>query len=76
TGRPGPALLAPIEREVSIEKKRPLPDKVSANCSPRVDYQIRARLTLFTTAEQETTLAAALEAINTWTRSRQTRLGQ
>uniref|UniRef100_UPI0016498E17 baseplate J/gp47 family protein n=1 Tax=Salmonella enterica TaxID=28901 RepID=UPI0016498E17 len=68
--------LAQIEREVSKEKKRPLTDKVSAKCSPRVAYQISARLTLFTTADQETTLAAAREAINTWTRSRQTRLGQ
>ncbi|MFG5995530.1 baseplate J/gp47 family protein, partial [Salmonella enterica] len=75
-GLPGPELLAQIEREVSKEKKRPLTDKVSAKCSPRVPYQIRARLTLFTTADQETTLAAAREAINTWTRSRQTRLGQ
>ncbi|ACF70302.1 baseplate protein [Salmonella enterica subsp. enterica serovar Heidelberg] len=75
-GLPGPELLAQIEREVSKEKKRPLTDKVSAKCSPRVAYQIRARLTLFTTADQETTLAAAREAINTWTRSRQTRLGQ
>lgn len=49
---------------------------MSAKCSPRVAYQIRARLTLFTTADQETTLAAAREAINTWTRSRQTRLGR
>ncbi|EIP4092160.1 baseplate J/gp47 family protein [Salmonella enterica] len=75
-GLPGPELLAQIEREVSKEKKRPLTDKVSAKCSPRVAYQISARLTLFTTADQETTLAAAREAINTWTRSRQTRLGQ
>ncbi|MGS9097659.1 baseplate protein, partial [Salmonella enterica subsp. enterica serovar Infantis] len=35
-----------------------------------------ARLTLFTTDDQVTTLAAAREAIYTWTRSRQTRLGQ
>lgn len=75
-GLPGTELLALIEQEVSKEKKRPLTDKVSAKKSPRVAYQIRARLTLFTTADQETTLAAAHEAINAWTQQRQTRLGQ
>ncbi|WP_435951672.1 baseplate assembly protein [Dryocola sp. BD626] len=75
-GLPGAELLAQIEREVSKEKKRPLTDKVSAKCSPRVAYQISAQLTLFTTADQETTLIAAREAISAWTQQRQTRLGQ
>ncbi|MBE8432638.1 baseplate J/gp47 family protein, partial [Leptospira interrogans serovar Pomona] len=73
-GLPGPELLAQIEREVSKEKKRPLTDKVSAKRSPRVAYQISARLTLFPTADQETTPASARAALNTWTRSRHTRL--
>ncbi|WP_341516765.1 baseplate assembly protein [Citrobacter gillenii] len=75
-GLPGSELLAQIERDVSKEKKRPLTDKVSAKKPPRVTYQIRAQLTLFTTADQETTLAAAHKAISTWTQQRQTRLGQ
>ncbi|WP_254479262.1 baseplate J/gp47 family protein, partial [Salmonella enterica] len=75
-GRPGPVLFAKIDGVLRKYKKRPLTDKVSAKCSPRVDYQIRARLTLFTTADQETSLAAAREAIYTWSRSRLTRLGQ
>lgn len=75
-GLPGAELLAQIEREVSKEKKRPLTDKVSAKIAPRVPYQIRAQLTLFTTADQQTTLAAACEAIGIWTQQRQTRLGQ
>uniref|UniRef100_UPI00398C829A baseplate J/gp47 family protein n=1 Tax=Salmonella enterica TaxID=28901 RepID=UPI00398C829A len=69
-------LRAQIGREVSTEKKRPVTDEVGATCSPGVGYQISARLTLVTTADQEMTLAAAREAINTWARSRQTRLGQ
>ncbi|POP42999.1 baseplate protein [Superficieibacter electus] len=75
-GLPGAELLEQIEREVSKEKKRPLTDKVSAKKSPRITYSIRARLTLFTTADQESTLAAAREAINVWAQQRQTRLGQ
>ncbi|HDC4638697.1 TPA: baseplate J/gp47 family protein [Enterobacter cloacae] len=75
-GLPGAELLEQIEREVCKEKKRPLTDKVSAKKSPRVPYQIFARLTLFTTADQETTLAAAREALSTWVQQRQTRLGQ
>ncbi|MGS9272983.1 baseplate J/gp47 family protein, partial [Salmonella enterica subsp. enterica serovar Infantis] len=35
-GLPGPELRAQIEREVSKETKRPLTEKVSARCSPRV----------------------------------------
>lgn len=75
-GLPGIELLAQIEQEVSKEKKRPLTDKVSAKCALRVPYEIRAQLTLFTTADQETTLAAARKAISLWTQQRQKHLGQ
>lgn len=75
-GLPGIELLAQIEQEVSKEKKRPLTDKVRAKCALRVPYEIRAQLTLFTTADQETTLAAARKAISLWTQQRQKHLGQ
>lgn len=75
-GLPGVGLLAQIEREISKEKKRPLTDKVSAKRALRIPYQIRAQLTLLTTADQETTLATARDAINLWIQQRQTRLGQ
>lgn len=75
-GMPGTELLAQIQQEVGKDKKRPLTDKVSVKLPPRVPYQIRARLTLFTHADQAATLAAARAAIEAWTQQRQTRLGQ
>lgn len=49
---------------------------MSAKCALRVPYEIRAQLTLFTTADQETTLVAARKAISLWTQQRQKHLGQ
>lgn len=75
-GLPGDELLAQVVQDVSKEKKRPLTDKVSAKQPLRVAYQINAQLTLFTKADQDSTLLAARKAIADWTQERQRHLGQ
>ncbi|EHN0453773.1 baseplate J/gp47 family protein [Escherichia coli] len=74
-GLPGDELLAQVVQDVSKEKKRPLTDKVSAKKPLRVAYQINAQLTLFTKADQDSTLLAARRAIADWTAERERHLG-
>lgn len=74
-GLPSDELLAQVVHDVSKEKMRPLTDNVSAKKPLCVAYQIRAQLTLFMTADQESTLVAARNAIAVWVADRERHLG-
>lgn len=74
-GLPGEELIAQIAQEIGKEKKRPLTDKVSVKEPLCVNYQINAQLTLFTKADQDSTLLAARQAIADWMTARDRSLG-
>lgn len=61
-GTPSHELLALVQAKVSSERKRPLTDRVTTKAPITIDWQLRAKLTLYTTADTETTLALAKQA--------------
>lgn len=62
SGLPDAATLAAVAAACSADKTRPLTDLVEVLPPVEYPYAIRARLTLFTSADASTTLAAAHDA--------------
>lgn len=76
TGLPTPAVLAQVLASCNADKVRPMTDFVQALAPTVVPYVIEAQLTLYTTADQPTALAQAIEAIKTYRDSKQASLGR
>lgn len=76
TGLPTDELLEQIEDQISGEKLRPLCDTVSANAPLEVEYQIRARITFYETADPNTVMPLIQAAAQTYAAERRAGLGR
>ncbi|KKI46745.1 baseplate protein [Obesumbacterium proteus] len=74
-GMPSPELLAEVAMKVNAEKIRPLTDSVSVKSPTQVEYAITALLTLYTSADRETTLAQAKQAAEEYASAIRSKLG-
>ncbi|KHA70058.1 baseplate protein [Pseudomonas chlororaphis] len=76
TGLPTDELLEQIEDQVSGEKLRPLCDTVSANAPLEVQYQIRASITFYETADPKTVMPLIQAAAEAYAAERRAGLGR
>lgn len=75
-GLPTAQLLEQIEHQVSGEKLRPLCDTVTASAPTKVNYQIRAHITCYATADRSSTMAAVQAAASAYAKDLRSGLGR
>lgn len=76
SGLPGAAILAAVTATCSADKTRPMTDLVEVLPPVEYPYAIRARLTLFTSADASTTLDAAHDAAAAYALTQSAALGR
>ena len=75
TGLPSESVINAVLEQCSERKVRPLTDRVTVTRPVAIEYSINASITLYSTSDQTSTMAAAQAAIEAWRDSRAAVLG-
>ena len=75
TGLPSESVINAVLEQCSGRKVRPLTDRVTVTQPVAIEYAINASITLYSTSDQTSTMAAAQTAIEAWRDSRAATLG-